>query len=270
MDKSYSPQQTMQIEQFSSIDILYNLWYYINSLVPLGLALFITSNTYDSLSFCNPGASTPTIMLRISAILEKEHYSLVSPIYSTEKSAEEKFAQKYLANLPARNYIVLSNLLLENGNRTAQIDNIVVSPFGIFVIEEKSHHGNVWGVGYSPMWRTYYNYSDGQKFIPFQNPLIQNLFHISALKKILPLEIHHAIISVISFTETPHIHFKGKLKEKGFIVSSEYLREAILSENQPILSESEIWNIVSTIKRANIMSSTNLQKHIAQCKMLSK
>lgn len=207
-------------------------------------------------------------MLRISAIFEKEPYTLVSPIRSAEKSAEEKFAQKYLATLPARDYIVLSNLLLKNGERTAQIDNIVVSRFGAFVIEEKSHHGNVWGIGYSPTWRTYYNYSAGQKFHPFQNPLIQNLFHISALKKILPEELHHALVSVISFTETPYIQFKGTLKEKEVIVSSEYLSEAIRSENKPLLSESEMWNIVSAIKRANIMSPANLQKHIAQTKQL--
>jgi hypothetical protein len=208
-------------------------------------------------------------MLRISAILEKEPFTLVSPILYAEISAEEKFAQKYLAALPARNYIVLSNLLLKNGERTAQIDNIVVSRFGIFVIEEKNHHGNVWGVGNSRTWRTYYNYSAGQKFYPFQNPLHQNYFHIETLRKILPETIHGTLVSVISFTETPYIQFKGKLKEKQVIVSSEYLSEAIRSENKPLLSESEMWNIVYTIKRANIMTPANLRKHISQCNQLS-
>jgi hypothetical protein len=208
-------------------------------------------------------------MLRISAILEKEPYTLVSPILSAEVSAEEKFAQKYLATLPARDYIVLSNLLLENGNRSAQIDCIVVSRFGIFVIEEKNHHGNVWGVGYSPTWRTYYNYSAGKKFHPFQNPLIQNLYHIGALKKILPEAVHDTLVSVISFTETPHIHFKGKQKEKGFIVSSEYLSEAIRAETEQLLTAEEVQHIAFAIKRANIMCPANLAKHIAQCKILS-
>lgn len=200
-------------------------------------------------------------MIKISSLLGKTSITLLAYAFASAIPADEKFARKYLSSLSRKNYYVLSNLLLNNGNRTTQIDNIVVSPFGIFVIEEKNHRGNVFGAENSPKWKTYYRYAEGQKYYEYQNPLHQNLFHISALKKILPSEVHGALISVISFTETPFIAFKGKL-ENNFIVRSVILSSTILSKQKRLLSDEEVQHIVFAIKNANIQSTENLQRHI--------
>ena len=49
-----------------------------------------------------------------------------------------------LMQLP-EGYHVLDNVTLENGKKTTQIDHIVVSKYGVFVIETKNYRGEIYG-----------------------------------------------------------------------------------------------------------------------------
>lgn len=75
---------------------------------------------------------------------------------------------------------------------TTQIDHVVVSPFGIFVIETKNYAGWIFGDEHSRTW-TQVIY---QKKSRFQNPLHQNFLHVSALVKAtgLPREWFHNLV----------------------------------------------------------------------------
>ena len=53
--------------------------------------------------------------------------------FSKGKIGEEKVAT--LLRLLPKEYVVLNNVIISNGKSTAQIDHVVVSPYGIFVIE---------------------------------------------------------------------------------------------------------------------------------------
>lgn len=85
---------------------------------------------------------------------------------------------KFLGN----EYIVLKDILIKSSNNsTSQIDEIILSEYGIFVIETKNYKGWIFGNEKSENWtqiifKERYN---------FRNPVKQNWSHIYALRNIL-------------------------------------------------------------------------------------
>lgn len=92
-------------------------------------------------------------------------------------------------------YYVLNDVLLRIGNRSSQIDHIVVSIYGIFVIETKNYKGWIFGSEKSRQWT---QNLFGEKYF-FQNPIIQNKGHIYTLKKALKIS-EDKFISIIAFS----------------------------------------------------------------------
>lgn len=70
-----------------------------------------------------------------------------------------------------------------DGQGTTQIDHVVASPFGIFVIETKNYRGWIFGSEKQRDW-TQQIY---RKKSRFQNPLHQNQLHVRALAQFLGL-----------------------------------------------------------------------------------
>ncbi len=93
--------------------------------------------------------------------------------------------------LPASHYSVFHDVTLrsgrtENGPAT-QIDHVVVSPYGVFVIETKHYSGWIFGAERDPQW-TRVRFRSKQKF---QNPLLQNQCHVRALQELFGLDESH-------------------------------------------------------------------------------
>lgn len=107
---------------------------------------------------------------------------------------------EFLVNLMARirldkdTYHVIKNVTLPTGNGTTQIDHIIVSVYGIFVVETKNMKGWIFGGETQKTWtQKIYKYS--QKF---QNPLHQNYKHVKTLQTLLNLS-DNQLYSVIVF-----------------------------------------------------------------------
>ena len=58
----------------------------------------------------------------------------------------EKLVHKEMLQLPDE-YVIFNDLLFESNGRSTQIDHIVVSPYGVFVIETKGYKGWILGGG---------------------------------------------------------------------------------------------------------------------------
>lgn len=86
-----------------------------------------------------------------------------------------------------------------DGKGSTQVDHIVVSPFGIFVIETKNYQGWIYGGEKQRQW-TQQIYRRKQRF---QNPLHQNLLHVRALMNFLqlPESTFHSVIFFIGNAE---------------------------------------------------------------------
>ncbi|MBA6264293.1 nuclease-related domain-containing protein [Colwellia sp. Bg11-12] len=123
--------------------------------------------------------------------------------------------------MPSNQYSIINDvtLPLDDGG-TTQIDHIIVSPFGVFVIETKNMKGWIFGNEKQAKWtQTIYRTKHS-----FQNPLRQNYKHAQTLAQLLnlPAELFH---SVIIFTKNAEFktnmplnvgHLKGMI---AFIMS---------------------------------------------------
>lgn len=92
-------------------------------------------------------------------------------------------------------YRDLNNVTLETANGTTQIDHVIVSKFGIFVVETKNMNGWIYGSEKDAQWTQVF--PNQQKF-RFQNPLRQNYRHSNAVSEFLGID-HNSIHSVVMF-----------------------------------------------------------------------
>jgi len=64
----------------------------------------------------------------------------------------EKSVAFQLSRLDPSKYKVINNIILQSGEKTTQIDHVVVSNYGIFVIETKNYNGWILGDEYADYW----------------------------------------------------------------------------------------------------------------------
>lgn len=96
--------------------------------------------------------------------------------------------------LPRQHYHSLHNVTLASGDGTTQIDHLVVSRFGVFVMETKNMRGWIFGSEQQAQW-TQKIY---RRSYPFQNPLRQNYKHLKAVQAVLELPDEH-LHSIVNF-----------------------------------------------------------------------
>jgi len=111
----------------------------------------------------------------------------------------ETAASIVLRKLPKEKYTVLNNIMLQTKFGTTQLDHIVISTFGIFVIETKNYSGLITGTRDAEQWIQHFN----QKKYQFQNPIHQNYGHIVALSILLklPVDCFYNIVAFDNDTE---------------------------------------------------------------------
>ena len=167
------------------------------------------------------------------------------------KKGEGKVS-KILSYLPKDKYIVINDILIEYEHGTIQIDHVVVSMYGIFVIETKNYKGWIFGCEKSNMW---VKNVFGRKYY-FYNPIKQNRSHILALMYKLTLS-DKKFNSVIVFssraalkvhTETPVIYFQE-------------LNQLIKKYTEQKFSFEQMNEIVKKINTLNINTSKMRKKH---------
>ena len=131
-----------------------------------------------------------------SAIKEEQGFwaSLFSPKYSSRADAigdyGEKRVSSFLEDLDCEDYRVYNDLLVRNGKYTTQIDHIVISRYGVFVLETKNVHGKVYGGGNAEFWKQYlpdigykrYGFTQEHQL---RNPIWQNEGHIKTLRRLV-------------------------------------------------------------------------------------
>ena len=115
--------------------------------------------------------------------------------YLKGKLGEYQVSQQAKLHLN-EDYVLLENITLPDGvGGTTQIDHIILSPYGIFVMETKNYTGWIFGSERQKQW-TQQIY---RKKFKFQNPIHQNYKHVQVLAAQLaecvePSHIHSVII----------------------------------------------------------------------------
>jgi len=175
---------------------------------------------------------------------------------------------EFLINLIAKirldnnKYHLLKNVTLPTQDGTTQIDHIIVSEYGIFVIETKNMRGWIFGSEKQKIWtQKIYNYTR-----KFQNPLHQNYKHIKTIQNILNIELDK-IYSVVVFIGDST--FKTNMPD-NVLLGSQYIRY-IKSKKEKIISQEEVNKIIKILESKKFTPSlkTNFN-HIKHVKSITE
>lgn len=101
-----------------------------------------------------------------------------------------------LKNFGPPNYHLTNHVTLQMEDGTTQIDHILISRYGVFVIETKDYKGWIFGSVRQRSWTQVLFYAKYR----FQNPIHQNMRHIRAVRNLLNFLPAGAIKSVVVFT----------------------------------------------------------------------
>lgn len=170
----------------------------------------------------------------------------------------EKTVAFLLSGLDPKKYKVINNIMLQVNGRTMQIDHIVVSNYGVFVIETKNYKGWIRGNEFDESW-TQGIYKSKKKF---NNPIKQNYGHIQALKEVLSEIPNVNFISIIVFTVKAEL----KVKTKTDVVYTAKLSKTIKKYSSETLSDSTKHQIYEKLISLNINSKENSKAHIQAIK----
>ena len=156
-------------------------------------------------------------------------------------------------------YQLINNVTLPTDNGTTQIDHIIVSVFGVFVVETKNMKGWIYGSEKQKTWtQKIYQYSS-----QFQNPLHQNYKHVKTLQALLGLR-DDQVYSVVVFVGNST--FKTKMPEH--VTHGAGLIRYIKSKHQPVFTQNDIKQISQNIQQGRLTPSmkTNREhvKHVQQ------
>lgn len=173
---------------------------------------------------------------------------------------------EFIVNLSAKlfldkeKYQLIKNVTLPTEDGSTQIDHIIVSKYGVFVVETKNMKGWIYGSQNQKLWtQKIYKYSS-----KFQNPLHQNYKHTKTLQSLLGLT-EDQIYSIIVFIGDST--FKSKMPE-NVTHGKDYIR-FIKTKVQPVLTDSEVKDISSKIQAGRLTPSfkTN-REHVKHVKSI--
>jgi predicted RNA-binding Zn-ribbon protein involved in translation (DUF1610 family) len=170
----------------------------------------------------------------------------------------EKNISFILYFLDKSNYKVINNIVLKNGQKTSQIDHIVISDFGVFVIETKNFKGWIVGNENSDYW-TQVIFKRKERFY---NPIKQNLGHINALKDCLSQYPNIKYIPFVVFSAKAEI----KVNTTSDVINSYHLRAAIKQYNEINLTETDKDSIFQKIIESNLTDSYVKKEHVESIK----
>ena len=177
------------------------------------------------------------------------------------KVGERRVARKL--DWLSKEYIVLNDILLATQYSTTQIDHIVVSPYGIFVIETKNYKGWIFGHENSEDWKQsllgkkrWYGWTSQQH--AFRNPIRQNQAHTRAVKGILADIGDFRIIPIVTFADKASLRITTP---NHIVINWSELRSTIKRFRVPCIPEQQISAIVKKISSANIIDEKARIEH---------
>ena len=166
--------------------------------------------------------------------------------------------------LPESGYELFSDVMLQDKRGTTQIDHVVVSRFGIFVIEAKGISGKLYASS-ETKYRTWKVYRNGRGYT-FQNPYLQNYRHRCALAEVLDvsLEVLHDVIFF------PHEELVVATPEKllpSFVTGRRGLAAYVLSFKEQVFTAEEVSRLTAVLSLKRMENSReNKKKHTADLK----
>lgn len=118
-------------------------------------------------------------------------------VYELQNRGEVAVRRAIRATFDTSDYHLMNNVTIPMVEGTTQIDHVLISRFGIFVIETKHYSGWIYADAASAKWTQ----AIGNAKFQFQNPIRQNYKHIKAVESgLLRIVPGVPVRSVVVFT----------------------------------------------------------------------
>ena len=185
-------------------------------------------------------------------------------VFVTAGQVGEKAVARRLRWLPKKEYFIINDLLFKRKNgHTTQIDHVVVSPYGIFVIETKNISGYVYGSEYSKTWtRHWQGFTRGGHYttneLSFDNPVLQNGAHVKALYDELK-QYHVKFVPIVAFS--PEAELKISVQGVDVVYWSQIV-EVIKRYKEPTISIEQAREIFNLLQSINIIDKKSRRQHV--------
>lgn len=158
----------------------------------------------------------------------------------------EKRVFNILRHLPDE-YHILNDITIKIDGKEAQIDHLVISPYGIWSVETKSHLGWIYGKEKDRNWTQKKKSDKGKIYTKtFYNPIAQNAVHCNRLSDFYYKNSGHRIPikSVVVFTSANKLDIESTIP----VVTLSNLKETILnSDNNMCFSQEHIKGLLALI-----------------------
>lgn len=155
-------------------------------------------------------------------------------------------------------YHLVKDLTIETPRGTSQIDEVVVSQFGIFVIETKSWSGWIYGSENQKDWTVIYK---GGKKYRNRNPILQNRGHMKAFIEKFDVPEDKVFSIVVFVGDADRCEIKTKMPE--YVGYASTMKKFINSKSEILFTENEVSTLLEDIERDRLpRSAETTAKHI--------
>ena len=184
-------------------------------------------------------------------------FALLSTIFYKKLSGfmGEFWVKTELNKLPKDKYVVFNDIFIKSSKGTHQIDHIVISKFGIFVVEMKNYDGLITGDEYKDKWTQHL----GRNKYYFNNPIHQNYGHIKALQELLNL-VESNFVSIVCISNRAKVRVKSKN-----VVQLDYINDLIKSFEKEIVN-TDLVEIKELLETKNIKDKSARKMHVRNIK----
>ena len=148
-----------------------------------------------------------------------------------QNDGEAHFSKEIQRLFCAPDYHLMDHVTLKLGDGTTQIDHILISRFGVFVIETKDYSGWIFANAKHKNWTQVVFHVKSQ----FQNPIFQNFRHVRAVHEKLDFLPPDTIKSAVVFVGEAEFKTEVPLEVfdlSGFVTYVAEQTAEVMSENR--------------------------------------
>ena len=161
-----------------------------------------------------------------------------------QNRGEARVSKTIQATFSSPDFHLLSHITLKLNDGTTQIDHILVSRFGVFVIETKDFNGWIFANAKHANWT---QVMFGRKY-QFQNPLFQNMRHIQAVSDLLDFLPAEAIKPLVVFVGQAEF----KTDRPSGVFTLDELVDHLLGQRDEVMSLNRMQFCVGRLETARL------------------
>lgn len=173
----------------------------------------------------------------------------------------EHWAKSSLEELDKSKYIVLNDIMILVNGKTYQVDHIVLSKYGIFVIETKQYNGYITGGKYDKKWVRHFK---GNEIKYYTNPIRQNYGHVKAICELLNIG-ENKVFNIVCI---PSKNVKLNIEHDGELTTGLTINDKITSYKEEIIDN--VLELKNKIIINNIVDKDKRREHVERINEVKK